>query len=178
MLLVVSKVVAAVILSQPALKRQDAALRRCPHTPLLINVVEPLGADGVVRLKAGNSPGPSEVDDVVAAARLMASTLAAPFADREVEIVLATAGSPSRHQQQCPTRRKHIFLKEGVIRVVGRLVLWSDELERGRKKPSEWSYSEVSAPLPKQRTGRRCRVLVALTPLRSKSSLLRRSRWS
>ena len=40
--------------------------------------------------------------------------------------------------------------KEGVVCAVGGLVLGGQD-ELAAEKPSEWSYSEVNAPLPKQR---------------------------
>ena len=63
------KVIAAVILAQfRAETDRRYAVTGVVLTPLLINVVELLGADGVVRLEAEIALGLHEVDDIVAAA--------------------------------------------------------------------------------------------------------------
>ena len=63
------KVVAAVILAQFCAETDRRyAVTGVILAPLFINVIELLGADGVVRLKAEVTLGLHEVDDIVAAA--------------------------------------------------------------------------------------------------------------
>ena len=63
------KVIAAVILAQfRAETDRRYAVAGVVLAPLLVNVVELLGTDGVVRLEAEIALGLHEVDDIVAAA--------------------------------------------------------------------------------------------------------------
>ena len=57
-------------------------------TPLLINVVELLGADGVVRFEAEVALGFHKVDDIVAAAFDGVHVGGGSFADGKAEVVL------------------------------------------------------------------------------------------
>jgi len=92
--------------------------------PLLINVVELLGADGVVRLEAKVALGFHEVDDIVAAALNGVHVGSGSFADREAEIVLHQPVQPFQTPQQDALQLgTHLLHKERVIRAVGRLVL-------------------------------------------------------
>ena len=83
------KVIAAVVLAQfGAETDRRYAVAGVVLAPLFINVVELLGADGVVRLKAEVALGLHEVDDVVAAALDGVHVGGGSFTDREAEIVL------------------------------------------------------------------------------------------
>ena len=63
------KVIAAVVLSQFCAETDRRyAVAGVVLAPLLVNVVELLGTDGVVRLEAEIALGLHEVDDIVAAA--------------------------------------------------------------------------------------------------------------
>ena len=83
------KVIAAVILAQfGAETDRRYAVAGVVLAPLLINVVELLGTDGVVRLEAEVALGFHEVDDIVAAAFDGVHVGGGLFADRETEVVL------------------------------------------------------------------------------------------
>ena len=93
-------------------------------TPLLINVVELLGADGVVRLKAEVALGLHKVDDIVAAALDGVHVGSGFGADREAEVILhQPVQSYQTPQQDAFQLGAHLLHKEGVVRAVGRLVL-------------------------------------------------------
>lgn len=80
------KVIAAVILAQFCAETDRRyAVAGVVLTPLLINVVELFGADGVVRLEAEVTLGLHEVDDVIAAALDGVHVGGGSFADREAE---------------------------------------------------------------------------------------------
>ena len=98
--------------------------------PLLVNVVELLGTDGVVRLEAEVALGFHEVDDIVAAAFDGVHVGGGSFADREAEIVLHQPVQPFQTPEQDALQLgAHLLHKEGVIRAVSRLVLGGqDEL--------------------------------------------------
>ena len=98
--------------------------------PLLINVVELLGADGIVRLETEVALGLHEVDDIVAAALDGVHVGSGSFADREAEIVLHQPVQPFQTPQQDALHLgTHLLHKEGVVCAVGRLVLCGqDEL--------------------------------------------------
>ena len=82
------KVIAAVILAQFRAETDGRyAVAGVVLAPLFINVVELLGADGVVRLEAEVALGLHEVDDIVAAALDGVHVGGGSFADREAEIV-------------------------------------------------------------------------------------------
>ena len=99
-------------------------------TPLLINVVELLGTDRVVRLEAEIALGLHEVDDVVAAALDGVHVGGGSFADREAEIVLHQPVQPFQTPEQDAFQLgAHLLHEERVIRAVGGLVLGGqDEL--------------------------------------------------
>ena len=81
------KVIAAIILAQLCAETDRRyAVTGVVLTPLLINVVELLGADGVVRLEAEVALGLHEVDDIVAATLDGVHVGSGSFADREAEI--------------------------------------------------------------------------------------------
>ena len=125
------KVIAAVILAQfRAETDRRYAVAGVVLAPLLINVVELLGADGVVRLKAEVTLGLHEVDDIVAAALDGVHVGGGSFADREAEIVLhQPVQSFQTPQQDAFQLGAHLLHKEGIIRAVGRLVFGGqDEL--------------------------------------------------
>ena len=147
------KVIAAVILAQfGAETDRRYAVAGVVLAPLLVNVVELLGADGVVRLEAEVAFGLHKVDDIVAAALDGVHVGGGSFADGKAEIVLHQPVQPFQTPEQDALQLgAHLLHKEGVIRAVSRLVLSGVRISWRRKKPSEWSYSEVSAPLPKQR---------------------------
>ena len=83
------KVIAAVILAQLCAETDGRyAVTGVVLAPLLVNVVELLGTDGVVRLEAEVALGLHKVDDIVAAAFDGVHVGRGSFADREAEIVL------------------------------------------------------------------------------------------
>ena len=83
------KVVTAVILAQFCAETDCRyAVTGVVLAALLVNFVELLGADGVVRLEAEVALGFHEVDDIVAAAFDGVHVGGGSFADREAEIVL------------------------------------------------------------------------------------------
>ena len=87
------KVIAAVILAQFRAETDGRyAVAGVVLAPLLINVVELLGTDGVVRLETEIALGLHEVDDVVAAAFDGVHVGSGSFADRETEIVMYQPG--------------------------------------------------------------------------------------
>ncbi|MFV8294872.1 hypothetical protein ACKXF6_12870 [Faecalibacterium taiwanense] len=99
--------------------------------------------------------GLHKVDDIVAAAldgvHVGGGWL---FADRESGNRPAPAGAAlpdAGGRMHTPIRHGHFLDKERVIRAVGRLVLGGQDEFGGEGNRPEWSYSEVSAPLPKQR---------------------------
>ena len=119
------EVVAAVILAQLCTEtNRRHAVTGVVLAPLLINVVELLGADGVVRLEAEIALGFHEVDDIVAAALDGVHIGGGTFADREAEIVLhQPVQSFQTPQQDAFQFGAHLLHKEGVVRAVSRLVL-------------------------------------------------------
>ena len=119
------KVIAAVILAQFCAETDRRyAVAGVVLAPLLINVVEFLGADGVVRLEAEIALGLHEVDDIVAAALDGVHVGGGSFADREAEIVLHQPVQPFQTPEQDAFQLgAHLLHKEGVVRAVGRLVL-------------------------------------------------------
>ena len=96
---------------------------------LLINVVEFLGADGVVRLEAEIALGHHEVDDIVAAA-LDGVYVGGGFrADRKSEVILHQPVRPFQTPQQDALQLgTHLLHREGVIRAIGRLVLGGQDM--------------------------------------------------
>ena len=96
---------------------------------LLINVVEVLGADGVVRLEAEITLGLHEVDDVVAAA-LGGVYVGGGFrADRKSEVILHQPVRPFQTPQQDALQLSiHLLHREGAVRAVGRLVLGGQDM--------------------------------------------------
>ena len=83
------KVIAAVVLSQFRAETDGRyAVTGIVLAPLLVNVVELLGADGVVRLETEVALGLHKVDDIVAAALDGVHVGGGSFADREAKIVL------------------------------------------------------------------------------------------
>ena len=119
------KVIAAVVLSQFCAETDRRyAVAGVVLAPLLVNVVELLGTDGVVRLETEIALGLHEVDDIVAAAFDGVHVGSGSFADRETEIVLhQPVQSFQTPQQDALQLGAHLFHKEGVIRAVSRLVL-------------------------------------------------------
>ena len=119
------KVIAAVILAQFCAETDRRyAVTSVILAPLFINVVELLGADGVVRLEAEIALGFHEVDDIVAAALDGVHIGGGTFADREAEIVLhQPVQSFQTPQQDAFQFGAHLLHKEGVVRAVSRLVL-------------------------------------------------------
>ena len=92
--------------------------------PLLVNVVELLGTDGVVRLEAEIALGFHEVDDIVATALDGVHVGGGFGADREAEVILHQPMQPFQTPQQDALQLgAHLLYKEGVVRSVGRLVL-------------------------------------------------------
>ena len=128
-------------------------------TPLLINVVEFLGTDGVVCLKAEVALGFHEVNDIVAAALDGVHVGGGSFADREAEIVLhQPVQSFQTPEQDALQLGAHLLHKERVIRAVSRLVLGGqDELtaeeavrmviQRGQRAVAETEEPGVNVPL-------------------------------
>ena len=102
------KVVAAVILAQLCAETDGRyAVAGVVLAPLLINVVELLGTDGVVRLEAEIALGLHEVDDIVAAAFDSVHVGGGSFADREAEIVLHQPVQPLPDTRAgCPPTRR------------------------------------------------------------------------
>ena len=154
------KVIAAVILAQFGAETDRRYAVACVVlAPLLINVVELLGTDGVVRLEAEVALGFHEVDDIVAAAFDGVHVGGGSFADREAEIVLHQPVQPFQTPQQDALQLgAHLFDKERVIHAVGRLVLGGqDELaakeavrmvvQRGQRTVAETEESGVDVPL-------------------------------
>ena len=119
------KVVAAVILAQFGAETDGRyAVAGVVLAPLLINVVELLGTDGVVRLEAEVALGFHEVDDIVAAALDGVHVGGGSFADREAEIVLHQPVQPFQTPEQDAFQLgAHLLHKEGVINAVGGFVL-------------------------------------------------------
>jgi len=127
--------------------------------PLLINVVELLGADGVVRLEAEVALGFHEVDDIVAAAFDGVHVGGGSFADREAEVVLHQPVQPFQTPEQDALQfGAHLLHKERVVRAVSRLVLGGqDELaaeeairmvvQRGQRTVAEAEEPGVDVPL-------------------------------
>ena len=125
------KVVATVILAQFRAETDGRyAVAGVVLAPLLVNVVELLGADGVVRLEAEIALGLHEVDDIVAAALDGVHVGSGSFADREAEIVLHQPVQPFQTPEQDALQLgAHLLHKKRVIRAVGGLVLGGqDEL--------------------------------------------------
>ena len=125
------KVIAAVVLSQFCAETDGRyAVAGVVLAPLLVNVVELLGTDGVVRLEAEVALGLHEVDDIVAAALDGVHVGRGSFADREAEIVLHQPVQPFQTPEQDAFQLgAHLLHKEGVICAVSRLVLGGqDEL--------------------------------------------------
>ena len=95
------KVIAAVILAQFGAETDRRYAVACVVlAPLLINVVELLGTDGVVRLEAEVALGFHEVDDIVAAAFDGVHVGGGSFADREAEVVLHQPVQPFQTPEQ------------------------------------------------------------------------------
>ena len=119
------KVIATVILAQfGAETDRRYAVAGIVLAPLLVNVVELLGADGVVRLEAEVALGLHEVDDIVAAALDGVHVGGGSFADREAEIVLHQPVQPFQTPEQDAFQLgAHLLYEEGGIRAVSRLVL-------------------------------------------------------
>ena len=83
------KVIAAVILAQFCAETDRRyAVAGVVLAPLLVNVVELLGTDGVVRLETEVALGLHEVDDIVAAALDGVHIGSGTFADGKAEVVL------------------------------------------------------------------------------------------
>ena len=125
------KVIAAVILAQFCAETDRRyAVAGVVLAPLLVNVVELLGADGVVCLEAEIALGLHEVDDIVAAALDGVHVGGGSFADRETEVVLHQPVQPFQTPEQDAFQLgAHLLHKERVIRAVSRLVLGGqDEL--------------------------------------------------
>ena len=112
------KVIAEVVLSQFCAETDRRYAVACVVlAPLLINVVELLGTDGVVRLEAEVALGFHEVDDIVAAAFDGVHVGGGSFADREAEIVLHQPMQPFQTPQQDALQLgAHLLDKERVIR--------------------------------------------------------------
>ena len=154
------KVVTAVILAQFGAETDCRyAVTGVVLAPLLINVVELLGADGVVRLEAEVALGLHEVDDIVAAALDGVHVGGGSFADREAEIVLHQPVQPFQTPEQDAFQLgAHLLHKEGVIRAVGRLVLSGQDklaaketvrmvVQRGQRTVAEAEEPGVDVPL-------------------------------
>ena len=154
------KIVAAVILAQLCAETDRRyAVTGVVLTPLLINVVELLGADGVVRLKAEVALGLHEVDDVVAAALDGVHVGGGSFADREAEIVLHQPVQPFQTPEQDALQLgTHLFDKERVIHAVGGLVLGGQDkltaeeavrmvVQRSQRTVAETEEPGVNIPL-------------------------------
>ena len=109
------KVIAAVVLSQFCAETDRRyAVAGVVLAPLFINVVELLGADGVVRLEAEVTLGFHEVDDVIAAALDGVHVGSGSFADREAEVVLPQPVQPFQTPQQDALHLgTHLLHKEG-----------------------------------------------------------------
>jgi len=128
-------------------------------TPLLINVVELLGADGVVRLETEVALGLHKVDDVVAAAFDGVHVGGGSFADREAEIVLHQPMQPFQTPQQDAFQfGAHLLHKEGIVHAVGRLVLGGQDklaakeavrmvVQRSQRAVAETEEPGVDVPL-------------------------------
>ena len=110
------KIVAAVILAQLCAETDRRyAVTGVVLTPLLINVVELLGADGVVRLETEVALGLHKVDDIVAAAFDGVHVGGGSFADREAEIVLHQPVQPFQTPEQDALQfGEHLLHKERV----------------------------------------------------------------
>ena len=119
------KVVAAVILAQfGAETDRRYAVAGVVLAPLLVNVVELLRADGVVRLEAEIALGFHEVDDIVAAAFDGVHIGSGFGADRKAEAVLHQPVQPFQTPEHDALQLgTHLFDKERVVCAVGRLVL-------------------------------------------------------
>ena len=154
------KVIAAVILAQFCAETDGRyAVTGIVLTPLLINVVELLGADGVVRLETEVALGLHKVDDIVAAAFDGVHVGSSFGADREAEIVLHQPMQPFQTPQQDALQLgAHLFHKEGVIRAVGRLVFGGQDklaaeeairmvIQRGQRAVAEAEEPGVNVPL-------------------------------
>ena len=127
--------------------------------PLLVNVVELLGTDGVVRLETEVALGLHEVDDIVAAALDGVHVGSGSFADREAEIVLHQPVQPFQTPEQDAFQLgAHLLHKEGVIRAVSRLVLGGQDklaaketvrmvVQRGQRTVAEAEKPGVDVPL-------------------------------
>ena len=124
------KVIAAVVLSQFCAETDRRyAVAGVVLAPLLINVVELLGTDGVVRLETEVALGLHEVDDVVAAAFDGVHVGGGSFADREAEVVLHQPVQPFQTPEQDAFQfGAHLLHKEGVVRAIGRLVLGGQDM--------------------------------------------------
>ena len=154
------KVIAAVILAQLCAETDGRyAVAGVVLAPLLVNVVELLGTDGVVRLKAEVALRLHEVDDIVAAALDGVHVGGGSFADREAEIVLHQPVQPFQTPEQDAFQLgAHLLHKEGVVCAVGRLVLGGqDELaaeeavrmviQRGQRTVAETEEPGVNVAL-------------------------------
>ena len=154
------KVIAAVVLSQFCAETDRRyAVAGVVLAPLLVNVVELLGTDGVVRLEAEIALGLHEVDDIVAAALDGVHVGGGSFADREAEIVLHQPVQPFQTPEQDALQLgAHLLHKEGVVCAVGGLVLGGqDELaakeavrmviQRGQRAVAETEEPGVNVPL-------------------------------
>ena len=154
------KVVAAVILAQLCAEtNRRYAVAGVVLAPLLINVVELLGTDGVVRLETEVALGLHKVDDIVAAALDGVHVGGGSFADREAEVVLHQPVQPFQTPEQDALQLgAHLFDKERVIHAVGGLVLGGqDELatketvrmviQRGQRAVAETEEPGVNVPL-------------------------------
>ena len=122
--------IAAVILAQLCAETDGRyAVTGVVLASLLINVVEVLGADGVVRLEAEIALGHHEVDDIIAAA-LDGVYVGSGFrADRKSEVILHQPVRPFQTPQQDALHLgTHLLHKEGVVRAIGRLVLGGQDM--------------------------------------------------
>ena len=127
--------------------------------PLLINVVELLGTDGVVRLEAEVALGLHKVDDIVAAAFDGIHVGGGSFADREAEIVLHQPVQPFQTPEQDALQLgAHLLHKERVVCAIGRLVLSGQDkltaketvrmvVQRGQRTVAEAEEPGVDVPL-------------------------------
>ena len=154
------KVIAAVVLSQFCAETDRRyAVAGVVLAPLLVNVVELLGADGVVRLEAEIALGLHEVDDIVAAALDGVHIGGGSFADREAEIVLHQPVQPFQTPEQDAFQLgAHLLHKERVVCAVGRLVLSGQDklaaeeavrmvIQRGQRTVAETEEPGVNVPL-------------------------------
>ena len=154
------KVVTAVILAQLCAETDRRyAVAGVVLAPLLVNVVELLGTDGVVRLEAKVALGFHEVNDVVAAALDGVHVGSGTFADGKAEIILHQPVQPFQTPQQDAFQLgAHLLHEERVIRAVGGLVLGGqDELaaketvrmviQRGQRAVAEAEEPGVDVPL-------------------------------